>query len=515
MPGNAGQSPLSLRDRIRQLEQAADAPVQQPRAPSPSTVTAPLPPASPASHGTRTGAAPSGADEETAQGEGRSGGATRRTPSPPRPQFAQLRALYNQSSPSASSPAKSLKTESVKADPLSAAAPSVRAVALPQVAASSTLTSGAPAVPAKPKPLWAREKHKDAGGAEVEAGRLEEAARVATSVTEDSKEGSVSSTTAKKAPAPPPSRARPVQTLKTSQSASPKPADSAASSRSPSFPLRSATLDAPSPPLAPELPPRRSTLGAPRLPASGSSTSPALPPRPSQFTSASASPSLPARRPDPPPRPGWVPPRSSASPASSRTSSPAPPAATSSTFPSSSARPPLPSKPASQDPLTAPLKPAAATSPAPSLPARKPTLAPASAPGTGSRNPAAARRRYDRVFDACVQAQAGAGKENAERVSAEMVREVWKRSRLEDEVLGRIWCVARLPPYRSCSPFLRGVYADRRLLLVAHREEVRPSQPPLPDPSLSLDRSTFARGMWLIDEELRRRQAQRQSSMRM
>ncbi|BGP30190.1 hypothetical protein JCM10296v2_001942 [Rhodotorula toruloides] len=172
MADDAGQ-PLSLRDRIRQLEQAANSPLQQPPAAlAPSSSSSPPPrPASSASQATRTAATGSRDVQNEGDKGRRAGGATRRTPSPspPRPQFAQLRALYNQSSTPSSSPAKGLKTESVKADPLSAAEAPVKAVEVPQAGASTAVASGAPALPAKPRPLWAHEKHRVEGAAASEA----------------------------------------------------------------------------------------------------------------------------------------------------------------------------------------------------------------------------------------------------------------------------------------------------------------------------------------------------------
>ncbi|BGO97815.1 EH domain-containing protein [Rhodotorula toruloides] len=163
MADDAGQ-PLSLRDRIRQLEQAANSPLQQPPAslaPS-SSSSPPLRPAPSALQATRTAATASEDVRDTGDEARRTGGATRRTPSPspPRPQFAQLRAIYNQSSAPSSSPAKGLKTESVKADPLSAAEAPVKAVEVPQAGGPSASASGAPASPVKPRPLWAHEKRK-------------------------------------------------------------------------------------------------------------------------------------------------------------------------------------------------------------------------------------------------------------------------------------------------------------------------------------------------------------------
>lgn len=59
-----------------------------------------------------------------------------------------------------------------------------------------------------------------------------------------------------------------------------------------------------------------------------------------------------------------------------------------------------------------------------------------------------AKRRYERVFGMCCS-----GEEGKERVEGAVVREVWKKSRLEEDDLRRIWCVSSLPCLPSPPPY--------------------------------------------------------------
>ncbi|GAA5947394.1 hypothetical protein JCM3765_001655 [Sporobolomyces pararoseus] len=85
-----------------------------------------------------------------------------------------------------------------------------------------------------------------------------------------------------------------------------------------------------------------------------------------------------------------------------------------------------------------------------------------------------ARKRYEQLFYQCLSSPSHDSDSNeraggGERIEGELVRMIWERSRLPREVLRAVW------------------------------NEISPK-------SGSLDKEGFVRGMWLIDEELRRRQ---------
>ncbi|GAA5931494.1 uncharacterized protein JCM15063_001484 [Sporobolomyces koalae] len=89
-----------------------------------------------------------------------------------------------------------------------------------------------------------------------------------------------------------------------------------------------------------------------------------------------------------------------------------------------------------------------------------------------------ARKRYERLFDQCVSVSPSSSSNvtaDDERawVEGEVVRMVWERSRLSRESLRRVW------------------------------NQVSPH-------SARLDKEGFVRGMWMIDEELRRHQSRRE-----
>ncbi|GAA5878246.1 hypothetical protein JCM16303_002701 [Sporobolomyces ruberrimus] len=81
-----------------------------------------------------------------------------------------------------------------------------------------------------------------------------------------------------------------------------------------------------------------------------------------------------------------------------------------------------------------------------------------------------ARLRYERLFDQVLDSRVpNRGGEDDEVIEGELVRMIWERSRLSREVLRGVW------------------------------NEISPK-------SAQLDKDKFVRGMWIIDEELRRRQ---------
>ncbi|GAA5833345.1 hypothetical protein JCM11251_005211 [Rhodosporidiobolus azoricus] len=262
------------------------------------------------------------------------------------------------------------------------------------------------------------------------------------------------------APTPPPSLRR-------------EPAAKAANEPTPtsssfSPPARSSTLDV-SPSSAsyktpsPSLPPRRSStldLLSASVPTARTSlpqvAAPLLPPRPS--TSAASSPST--TTPKAPPLPRRIP----TLPSPATEPHPPVPPAPKSLLPSS--------EPTTQDPLSSvspkgsPLPPS--LPPKPSLrasrtsPATRKPPPPQPANGTSPARPIdpEAKRRYVRLFEQCAV-------KGEDRVEAVVVAGVWRRSRLPDDVLKTIW------------------------------NDVSAGQP-------ALDRESFARGLWAIDEELRR-----------
>jgi hypothetical protein len=169
-------------------------------------------------------------------------------------------------------------------------------------------------------------------------------------------------------------------------------------------------------------------------PGTGTPAAPALPPRPAWARKPS-----PASSPGSPPASGW------------RESTPAP------TFhperQDSSLRDTASSAGSTGTSLAAVPPPAAGTlsgSSSPALPPRPPRGAPAPAPQqkTDTRSSAVvsanARRRYDRLFSQCVEAAAATARPtlgSEERLDGAVIGELWRRSRLDDAVLRRIWCV--------------------------------------------------------------------------
>ncbi|GAA6001008.1 hypothetical protein JCM10207_007372 [Rhodosporidiobolus poonsookiae] len=252
---------------------------------------------------------------------------------------------------------------------------------------------------------------------------------------------------------------------------------------------RSATL-APAPAVspAPKLPPRRAATLDPlsaTVPAPTAvplAAAPSLPPRPTISTPAPPAPSNPPplpRRAPTLPSPLQAPPSSTAS----DTTAPVPPA-TRLLLPSSRLTTHDPLSSSSSSSSAGPSRaPSFATRRGPAVPP-KPARAPSSAGGgafppsslsapngraeqVAARRPLdpRARRRYDRVFEALLAAAPGEGEGG--KVQGVAVREVWRRSRLGDDVLRRVWDEVAAPG-----------------------EAV-------------LDADQFSRGMWAIDEELR------------
>ncbi|GAA5863923.1 hypothetical protein JCM1840_005823 [Sporobolomyces johnsonii] len=237
---------------------------------------------------------------------------------------------------------------------------------------------------------------------------------------------------------------------------------------------------------APKLPPRRSTtldpLSASKVSPVPVATAPALPRRPSTTsttTSASIPPPLPQRKPTVP--------VSSAAATSSSASIARPPSSTPS-------RPFLPSKPTTHDPLSSLPRSASSSSslastsiPSSARPVRaSPTRSKKPlGPSTGLNGGGAklrpidprARKRYDRLFEQCLGALgAPSTGGQADKLEGAVVKGLWERSRLPQAFLRKTW---------------------------TDTVEGNPT-------STSLDREAFARGMWLIDEELRRCQRERQ-----
>lgn len=112
-----------------------------------------------------------------------------------------------------------------------------------------------------------------------------------------------------------------------------------------------------------------------------------------------------------------------------------------------------------------------------------------------------ARKRYEALFERCLRkAEAGAGGTpwpawvkaggggGEQRLEGAVVRGVWMRSRLERELLRGIWCVqlgdGGAPKLTLGLCFCRGACDSKGLG--------------------SVDKDEFCKGLWLIDEELRR-----------
>ncbi|GAA5901384.1 hypothetical protein JCM8208_001785 [Rhodotorula glutinis] len=270
------------------------------------------------------------------------------------------------------------------------------------------------------------------------------------------------------------------------------PAPAAAPSPGPPLPTRSSTLSSSSsaaPAPAPLLPPRRASTLSVHLPttaaagssAGGSAPSPPLPPRPRAATAAGAAPG-PQRA--VPPRP-----QGSSSDYASRAS----------TTTAAAARPALVPKPTTHDPLsaaTARAKPYAASSRlgSSSAAASRTSLvstasSASSSPGTGSASPAwlvpnkpatplsalavrpvdaRARRRYEDVFARLVEG-------DEDEVEGQVVAGLWRRSGLPEGELRRIWEeVASGETALDGEAFVKGMWAiDEALRVRRERSGVR------------------------------------------
>ncbi|GAA5996390.1 uncharacterized protein JCM10292_007575 [Rhodotorula paludigena] len=495
-------SPLSLRDRIKQLEAAANSPLSTPAPLQPSSRAAPAPrPSAAPPHPDRTSSAsvPSGPSStrgtpNTAQLRPPALNGVR-APSPvsttppdpppsPRLPVAQLLSRYNQSQPQHAT--SSLTTDTTRANAAGLKTDPASAATSP-VAAQGERPSSPTALRAPPsRPLFGQKKQGAAaepGGAEAalsaqlgatgEAGRSRAGSSGTGAALSGSPKGRPSpqpAWVAKKPPPPPRPPAKPTEAVSSDRS-------------SPASPTRSASLNvaspslAPSPSSAPQLPPRRSaTLSSTSSSPASNGPSPSLPPRPGA---------------GPAPSPRWVPP-----PPSTTTPSAGTPRAA-----STAPRPALASKATTHDPLSAALATASKPYAPPSLssqrlssaypslsrastqrqPARRPQVSSDSVPDAsparkadGADPDTGARRRYVRVFEQCCAAtradvgpQPGSGDEKT--LAAPVVAELWRRSRLPDHELRKIW------------------------------DGVAGSQ-------AGLTAEQFAAGMWAIDEELRRRQ---------
>ncbi|GAA5937497.1 hypothetical protein JCM1841_006170 [Sporobolomyces salmonicolor] len=241
---------------------------------------------------------------------------------------------------------------------------------------------------------------------------------------------------------------------------------------------------------APKLPPRRSTTLDPLSSSKVSSVPVAIaPPLPRRPSTTSTSTSTTASASIPPPLPQRKPilPVSSAASTSSSASIARPPS-------SNPSRPSLPAKPTIHDPLSSLLRSASSSSSPASTPIPS-SASPVRTSPTRRKTPLGtrtglngggakgrpmdprARKRYDRLFEQCLDAVGARslGGE-AEKLDGAVVKRLWERSRLSQAFLRQTWTDA-LQGNTSCS---------------------------------SLDREAFARGMWLIDEELRRCQRDRQ-----
>lgn len=116
-----------------------------------------------------------------------------------------------------------------------------------------------------------------------------------------------------------------------------------------------------------------------------------------------------------------------------------------------------------------------------------------------------ARLRYERLFDQVLDSRVpNRGGEDDEVIEGELVRMIWERSRLSREVLRGVWWVffsLLIPSDRRRHEAWRYKEKDQKLndCLWSIRNEISPK-------SAQLDKDKFVRGMWIIDEELRRRQ---------
>ncbi|GAA5898011.1 hypothetical protein JCM5296_001453 [Sporobolomyces johnsonii] len=199
---------------------------------------------------------------------------------------------------------------------------------------------------------------------------------------------------------------------------------------------------------APKLPPRRSTtldpLSASKVSPVPVAIAPALPRRPSTTsttTSASIPPPLPQRKPTLP--------VSSAAATSSSASIARSPSSTPS-------RPFLPSKPTTHDPLSSLPRSASSSSSlaSTSIPSSAPPVRASPTrskkplgPSTGLNGGGAklrpidprARKRYDRLFEQCLGAPSEGGQ--ADKLEGAVVKGLWERSRLPQAFLRKTWCV--------------------------------------------------------------------------
>ncbi|BGP46152.1 hypothetical protein JCM10450v2_001992 [Rhodotorula kratochvilovae] len=493
--------PLSLRERIKQLEQAAASPLVAPASSLPSS---PLGPTSPLALAPRPplpapkprksttpdavplneSSLPTPAFNATARTVSPSAASTSTSTTPPsappspRLPVAQMLARYNQQQPTTSAPSTA---NGLKTDPAATATSSLTAQG--ERPASPTTTRST-----QPRPRFAPQGSKLPGGAQGAEAAL--SAQLGGASPTRSRAGSGTGAAlagssgaqgeSRKRPAPPPRPA--VAVKKVAEEETP-----AKEVRSPPLPARSATLAASSLTVstgspAPLLPPRRSSTVS-VSPTSGGG-SPALPPRPSA-NNAGGSSSLPTPRAVPPP-----PPASQRPPAAPRSHSP------------SISRPSLPAKPTTHDPLSlaaaSAAKPYAPPSPSSLRPSsaadarRSPQPArtsPSPAPSRPSASPAPptprraldprARLRYTRLFEVLLAAEPGqgAGAGPPPMVDPALVAGVWRRSGLPEGELRRVW------------------------------EDVAP--PSSSSGGGGMGREAFARGMWAIDEELRARQGVR------
>ncbi|GAA5978033.1 hypothetical protein JCM10908_004202 [Rhodotorula pacifica] len=244
---------------------------------------------------------------------------------------------------------------------------------------------------------------------------------------------------------------------------------------------------------------RSSSVSSTDSTATATAPAPALPPRPAWARKPSPSPS-PSTSPTSPSTAGSVALSPISGPAANR---PTPTAATVREMPERTAVAGSSAAPSAISSASPALPPRPRWTPSPTPPASRPSAAEPSAPtvrapstssAAGTLESANARRRYNRLFSQCVEATASSsaavngnrtGRAGQERLDAALVGELWRRSKLEDAVLRKIWnevasSPSSLPPSTSTA--------------------TRPD---------SLDRDGFARGMELIDAELRRRQTVR------
>ncbi|GAA5835345.1 hypothetical protein JCM9279_004513 [Rhodotorula babjevae] len=433
--------PLSLKERIAQLQQAASSPLASPSPPSLSSSSSTLGPTS----------------------------SSATVPSPPqRAPSPQVLARYIQPS-TGSSP--------LKADPAHTSTSSLTARGERPTSPTDSRSSPASAQQ-RTRPSFAQPHNRTAAPSEPPLRDAEAAlsAHLAASPARSRAGSTASASDAQPKPRPPPP---PRPSFVAAKRTAPAPA-AAAQAPPPPLPTHSSTLSsspstAPAP--APLLPPRRaSTLSvhSPTATAAASAPSPPLPPRPRAATAAGAAAGTQRA----------IPPR------------PAPPSSSGVTRPSATAttaRPALVPKPTTHDPLSAAAGPSARAKPyaassrlgSSSAAASRTSLvstasSASSSPGASGSSPAwlvpnkpatplsalpvrpveaGARRRYEQVFDRFVEA-------GEDEVEGQVVAGVWRRSGLPEGELRRIW------------------------------EEVACGE-------TALDGEAFVKGMWAIDEALR------------